>query len=283
MDQTYTSICLLMGLPASGKSTLARSLQATASLADGMHVVHIEFDDVYEEMSKGGDSFSPVLWHQAREACYERIRHLALSPSHMRQLILVDDNMHLRSMRRRCFRIARDCQAAFMIIHFRASLSMSLARNSERISCNKVREVSIQTMASSVEEPNDVEHKWEGPILTLYPPEAHQQGNEDRILSWISEHWRCVPPLIEDRKPRCQSYESLIHILDIETRKIVSLAVEEASDGKAKGQLALKLNTMRREALSKARDQLAYTDDALDAEAFVDELMASWGQILQKL
>jgi len=248
-----------------------------------MHVVHIEFDAAYEEMTKGGDSFSPVLWHQAREACYERIRHLAVSPSHMRQLILLDDNMHLRSMRRRCFRIARDCRAAFMIVHCRASLSMSLERNSLRSSNNKVRDESIRAMASSLEEPNDEAHKWEGPILTLDPPEAHHQGNEDRVLAWISEHWGRIPPPIEEPKPRYQSYESLIHDLDVETRKIVSLAVKEASNGKAKGQLALKLNAMRREALRKARDQLAYTEDALDAESFVDELRASWEQILQKL
>jgi hypothetical protein len=111
-------------------------------------------------------------------------------------------------------------------------------------------------------------------------------GREDRVLAWISEHWGRVPPPIEEPKPRCQSYESLIHDLDVETRKIVSLAVKEASHGKAQGQLAqlaLKLNAMRREALSKARDQLAYTEDALDAESFVDELRASWEQILQKL
>ena len=157
---------------------------------------------------------------------------------------------------------------------------MSLERNSLRGSNNKVRDESIRAMASSLEEPNDEVQKWEGPILTLDP---HHQGNEDRVLAWIRKHWGRGPPPIEEPQPRCLSYESLIHNLDIETRKIVSLAVKEASNGKAKGQLALKLNAMRREALRKARDQLAYTEDALDAESFVDELRASWEQILQKL
>lgn len=239
----------------------------------------MEFDAVYEYLTGGVEPFSPALWHQAREECYQRIHHAAMtSPSQAKHLIIVDDNMYLRSMRRRCFRIARECGAAFQIIHCRASLELSLRHNAMRSSGQKVNEESIRHMAISFEEPNSESHKWEGPILIM---DSSLELDVDQVMKSIVENWGQAPmKQIEETSDGQRSHESAIHSLDVLTRRIVSLAVEGAPEGVAKGNLARLLNQERRKVLTRARE--LHMSSSTDAELFVDELRASWELLLRK-
>ena len=52
------------------------------------------------------------------------------------ELVLVDDNMHLRSMRQACYRLAAEEGAAFVTVHVSAALSQLLRRNAARSGAN---------------------------------------------------------------------------------------------------------------------------------------------------
>lgn len=69
------------------------------------------------------------------------------------QLVIVDDNMHLRSMRHACYRVAVEEQAAFVTMHITAPLEMLLARNAERKGVECVPEASLRKIFAELEPP----------------------------------------------------------------------------------------------------------------------------------
>ena len=267
------AILVLVGLPATGKTWLARSL--TASLAFKDHSTHIEFDEQYMNISKGV-SFSPLLWHESRELSYQLIQRAALSPpSPSRHLIIVDDNTHLRSMRRRCFRMARDTGCCYLLVHLSACSKLSIERNRARKEEARVMKESILSMAASFEEPDAALNKWEGPILTI---DAEDAVDVDQVIAWINSHWGPPPqPLPEESKLADTNHDSLIHQLDLKTRRIVSRRIVSMAADKAglddKRAVAAHLNAERRKMISLARIQLKLLDLAEDeAVSYIDEL-----------
>lgn len=132
------AIVLLCGLPAAGKTTLASHLLRTGArqLLDrlspsksSVRVIHLCFDDVLAKLSAGSAEFSPDRWHEVRNRIFEAVRvHFAELPartpsadsctqlgrssevastaSHEDEskapfdVVLLDDNMQYRSMRR---------------------------------------------------------------------------------------------------------------------------------------------------------------------------------------
>lgn len=130
------ALVLLCGIPAAGKSTLASFLRSAAPrelLArlrpdiSAVRVVHVCFDDVFAEMCADAEDFIPERWHAARKRISEAVQHhfnlgsalgsstetvLSLSRFSVASrepessgavpfdVILLDDNMQYRSMRR---------------------------------------------------------------------------------------------------------------------------------------------------------------------------------------
>ncbi len=69
------------------------------------------------------------------------------------QLVIVDDNMHLRSMRHACYKVAAEEQAAFVTMHITAPLDTLLARNAERNGVEYVPEASLRKIYAELEPP----------------------------------------------------------------------------------------------------------------------------------
>ena len=110
-----TVIALLCGLPASGKSTVARQLQERLNDKERLQVVSLVFDDfLHREL--GSAAWSPSAWHRARGSFIQTCSLLAnrqRSSTAMRDpqlLLLVEDNFYLGSMRRTFYNIARSCE-----------------------------------------------------------------------------------------------------------------------------------------------------------------------------
>ena len=144
-----------------------------------------------ESVLREAGSESPTEGSGASHSCGgDRGGPLSSSPSSTSgpTLIIVDDNMQYRSMRYRCFQLARLYGAAVMQLHIQCPLELSLQRNATRASAvpeainrapdssvgmpeatfrmSAVPEATIRRMAA-VMEPPDAHVAWERPFLVL--------------------------------------------------------------------------------------------------------------------
>ena len=132
-----------------------------------VHCVHVvRFDDYIEAAAVlGGEpSFSPESWQAAREGALEAFNNVLGSWASGCTLVIIDDNMHLRSMRHRCYQIARSRTAAFLQIHIQCPLSKAIERNRTRpvhysSEGYQVPEPSVMRMAEAMEPPST--ESWE--------------------------------------------------------------------------------------------------------------------------
>lgn len=105
-------VCLLVliGLPAVGKSTLAKKI-ITEGSDRNIQVEHVEFDVIEERLKKenGVEEFKIDLWQLARTSAYEYIDQLLTQKLDVgkKRLIIVDDNMYFGSMRKLYFKLAQ--------------------------------------------------------------------------------------------------------------------------------------------------------------------------------
>lgn len=134
-----TVIALLCGLPASGKSTIARCLASQVRESD-LRIETVIFDDILDR-ELGDAPWSPAAWHRARLALTEVCRALVARDARPggRLLVLVEDNFELRSMRRELFDVAQSCKCAVSDPNNAgkcASLGSSSLDSSLRFCCN---------------------------------------------------------------------------------------------------------------------------------------------------
>lgn len=108
----------VMGLPASGKSCLCRALERRGLQLeqDGgkeLEVVVLDFDELVPVVPGQQQSASPSskqTWKARRKEALEHVRSLCQDQGFGERVVLVDDTLHLRSMRRELFNIARSCE-----------------------------------------------------------------------------------------------------------------------------------------------------------------------------
>jgi hypothetical protein len=70
------------------------------------------------------------------------------------QLVVVDDTMHLRSMRREVYALGRARGVPVVVIWLRAPLALALARNSTRVPAHQVEESAIGRIHTALEPPD---------------------------------------------------------------------------------------------------------------------------------
>ena len=130
-------LVLLIGTPASGKSTLARSLESQLRLRDGHNVTRITFDEYEGEFGCLRDKHKAIYLHV-----------LSLDG-----IVIADDTFHLRSMRKAYWNLCRtrpDTCIAFVLCHI--PLEESLKRDALRPSWQQVRPTSIKKIYNSLED-----------------------------------------------------------------------------------------------------------------------------------
>ena len=138
MSESKVLLMVLIGLPASGKSTLSRYLQTAnlvqmlaikpsedaASKSQTVKVHVICFDELLATASKAStdqkadvspNSFDPAVWRSSRRTAFELTERTvqtlteaaAKASSVEHHLVLIDDNMFYRSMRKDFVQLAR--------------------------------------------------------------------------------------------------------------------------------------------------------------------------------
>lgn len=199
VEEGSFAVCLLLcGLPGSGKSTFARDV-ASAGAGQGsqqrdvsLKVLSSKFDQIdsieYDKVARneldqqqrpncGGfeefESNDLEAWRRSRTKALEILTqkldaHFTTDGSHSESLlVMLDDNFHLRSMRRDVYRTCQNFlkqqyaldgripTIGFCVVYFDTPLETCLERNSSRIGKECIPEAVVVRMAASIEPPDE--------------------------------------------------------------------------------------------------------------------------------
>lgn len=142
MSELRIGMLLLMGLPASGKTTFARKLEAECPWP----VHRITYDEWPGSWPAG----------QLRRKHSQIIQHVrGLVEGDWKGMIILDDTMHLNSLRKPFWRM---CSAndglGICFVTFKRDLALSIGRNSERNAEQRIGYVSIKKIYDTFQSPS---------------------------------------------------------------------------------------------------------------------------------
>lgn len=196
MDQRRASILLLCGLPGSGKSSVAQNIVQTyrkfrddddrvgvkdeVSLTQNDKVVIIEYDaieqDIRQQQTFDGKYSSQFTsddldaWRKSRITALNVLKNTLSdhfcgsdNDNHASSLLIIlDDNFHLRSMRRDIYRACQDFITAasdaiisFSVAYIKTPLHVCLERNNLRRGKQHIPPDIITRMDATIEPPDD--------------------------------------------------------------------------------------------------------------------------------
>lgn len=186
IEMNNVCIVSLTGVPAAGKTTFCqRFCDFLTERAGPVNAIHVEFDQFItipsgDDLEKYTES-KTFKWDRFRLRWIIRefvqeikaegtIRKTLLLvnieyPKCMTKcvqnagvnayVLLVDDNMYYKSMRKEIQNIARDTYSGFLTIYFDATLEGAINRNKNRTSSAQLSNVLISNMYSKYERPED--------------------------------------------------------------------------------------------------------------------------------
>ncbi|RLN66772.1 hypothetical protein BBJ29_000050 [Phytophthora kernoviae] len=137
-------IVLMCGLPAAGKTTLAKHFTSSGSTPTRLYE-RISFDDLYEQAvnhaAEGKTSeFNPDIWQTCQQEMVVRVtkrieqQSAFITSSPMQQLVLlVDDNFQYQSLRKRFFHLAADLNCGFAVLYMNVPAAICRERNAARM------------------------------------------------------------------------------------------------------------------------------------------------------
>jgi tRNA uridine 5-carbamoylmethylation protein Kti12 len=283
MDAIRPCVVCLSGLPGAGKTSLARRialdpapLRAALGLADDrpLHVHHICYDALMrEQLAQTGASaaFEVEAWRAARREAVQRARSALVAASEPAAsatvtVVLLDDNMHYRSMRKAACHLAREHGAAFVHVHVRVSETVALARNAARAENERVPAHLLHEMAAAFEPPLAGARGWERTVIAIdndAPIARTASWTEALAPAALAREWleRRVNEgelaAEEDARDasRRETLSSALHQLDLRCRATIAQRVAAEPDATAseKWTLAARLNVARKRALALAR------------------------------
>lgn len=198
--KSTASVCCLVGIPGSGKSTIARAIiernrrcgsNKLSSCEDSDHDVPTEddailhFDDIllidYDDLTtkelkhdnnrnhcSSFDSNDLEAWRKSRLVAVGKLKealttHFAYDgDTASTLLIILDDNFHLRSMRRDIYRSCQEiielhphAQIGFAVVYCTTPLDVCLRRNDLRSGKERIPQDVINRMAMFIEPPDE--------------------------------------------------------------------------------------------------------------------------------
>jgi len=275
------TLVVLCGLPAAGKSTLAKTLvdhlnstssalslssSAAAITESGnnntslmLHALQVEFDLFEEQQLDGEDDddnnnvgWSPSVWHAARSEAVKAVRRALEDP--VCDFVVADDNCFYDSMRKELVHVASLCNARAMIVWMRISTEEAISRNAQRN--NPVAVSVIRRMAERFDIPKNclIVDSTESPDEAASKVHMHVQNMDPASEKSRVKTSPPLPPSEPGLRPTGQNPKQ---IQDLEFRKSVHLhlkmAMEQGKSPQELSELAKQLQAERKTKLQHAQ------------------------------
>lgn len=264
----------LIGIPASGKTTLAHKIfemSTMNSLNAGVIIIsfdiyiNINFSEITEGeyklqretlISKTKDlmkllteneqhRWSEILTSHELKVHYHNIK------LNYPTLVLLDDNMYYRSMRQRVRAICKSLQCQHFQIFFKSSLQEARERNQQR--STQVPDSIIVKMIDLLEPPTN-------PRTII----INSSLIDDATVLAMLEDRISNPEAVEVSQPKISQHQSMIHEMDLITRKVLGMRIERLTTKDNITKHCETLNRKRKEFLEDLRSQNL---DAADLES----------------
>ena len=273
---SYKTVVLLCGLPASGKSTLARKLEDHYSNQEegAKRLIHLEYDAfediLFSQQQQGGEEEEEArrgAWNQAREVALQKLEQTILeAPGSPPLLILLDDNFHLRGMRKQIHRILLKYRPIrFGLVWMETPLGVCLERNRKRE--RKIPEHVISKMHSTFEPPRAA---WEQDWINVTDT-AHIED----VISFVEQCSEIVD-LPEENDPEQQEADRAIILQNQRHSWDKMLRSWVGQVAKYDKQLARGANMARKELLKRMKNpNPEIRDDDSLLESFIDLVSSS--------
>ena len=232
-------VVLVMGLPAAGKSTFIHQLATQPSPV--LH--HICIDELYEQQLQQPSltasrlpalSFSPAVWHAARDAAYQHTVQLlhklsASVPSLLSgcNVVCVDDVFHLRSMRHAYYRLCRSLQIPFHQLLINTPLAACLANLAARSSSATTSAAHWHLTAEYVTALHG-RFDWPSEAELRYTT-IREKTSSGGVVDCSFLHRVSVPQPTTADEATAAHMQSVVHALDIALRRAVGQQISEWS------------------------------------------------------
>lgn len=235
-------LCVLCGLPATGKSTLARELVGAAEQR-GWRAAAVPYDDLIPEeafrTTVAKDSVGlqepPTEWKFHRHAvlcCIEQflnnphasaklpngcnmnkaswekcigplVQPEACVSHHAPLLFLLDDNFYYPSMRYEVYQLARKYSLGFCQVHLHCDLQSCISRNESRSKSVPIQV--IVEMVKRLEPPNPRKNSWERNSISLDTTEGLFKYDIQKVMELVSAALRHPQSPIEDNTKQTEA------------------------------------------------------------------------------
>ena len=138
--QFESILVLLVGLPASGKSSLAQNIK---SLISNTKIVSL--DECQLEVIKDEDLDSLAAWHRSKEYALAEVKDMLIDQ--VCKILIVDDTFEYSSMRKPYFQTARDVKpTSYIEVHLKCEVETAIANNKTRKNPMGVTEENIRNI-----------------------------------------------------------------------------------------------------------------------------------------
>ncbi|XP_071319594.1 L-seryl-tRNA(Sec) kinase [Trachinotus anak] len=217
-------LCVLCGLPATGKSTLARTVLSTAAQR-GWRATAVTYDDLIPEQAfrareaEDGGEDAHTEWKLHRQAVLQCLEQFMKEPEVLNELpskcqitgaaweqcirallqpealdhsqadqapllFLLDDNFYYPSMRYEVYQLARKYSLGFCQVYLHCDLESCISRNQSR--SEPIPTEVILDMVKRLESPNPQKNPWETKSILLNTTDNLSKCDIQRVMQLIS-------------------------------------------------------------------------------------------------
>jgi len=177
MSKESRVLIALMGLPSSGKTTIARVLAKELDEHYGFSSIVVGTDAVRGWIPRQADQFDPEAEPFIKDLTLKIIDFCLKSDC----LVINDDMNYYKSMRHELKQIAEENQAHFILVHIQIPLEIALEWNQNR--GLPVPQEVIRTVYERFDAPGD--YQWDIPVLTIQSNETPLELAKEEILAKI--------------------------------------------------------------------------------------------------
>lgn len=269
-----TLLLVLCGLPAAGKSHLARLLQQSAAALDSAVKVEVVSFDAFLPPSEP-DAFDVSAWHRSRKAAFQAVEVLLHEEVRENRVVVVDDNMQYKSMRKKCVQLAQQATlpTSVCVVYVHVDVDEAVRRNGQRGEEERVPEASIRRLAAQMEVP-EADDGLGLHVVRVDGGQWREEVPQELVLA-VREAWKRpvrVPEEVDEeavQRERERLLLDAVHSLDLRLRKAVGQVMRACEDKQVHKELGKAASAKKRELLKRFKAG----GGEVDADSLVEEML----------